>query len=321
MPAAAGRALRITLVLLVALLALEAVTRVKLVPASKDLSRFRTYEARARTLAAAPSPRIALVGNSTTDRGVLLDVLKSEWTKAPATSGTALNVDMFVADGSSVNTWYWIVDHDFWKQRLKPDLLVVTYYGSGLADQKTMEIGRAAQFFTSAEDRSVLFEHDFKTLEQRADWMFSRVSQAFAARDRIRERTLELIPGFKDFTTATNAVNFKHEHKRTPDTAAPKYTYETFRRFVGRAHQEGVQVLFVAFPNQSDKPGELPYELAPEVLETITAAGMLHLDLRKVDGLSPALYEDDIHLNEQGRPVYTRKFAEELTKIWQPPRP
>src|SRR4051794_13721521 len=103
----AGRALRVTLVILVALLALEAVTRIKLVPASKDLSRFRTYQARARTLAAAPSPRIALVGNSTTDRGVLLDVLKSEWTKRV---GTTLNVDMFVADGSSVNTWYWVVD-------------------------------------------------------------------------------------------------------------------------------------------------------------------------------------------------------------------
>ena len=42
-PVRRGRALRIVLMLLVALILLEGITREKLVPASKDLSRFQTY--------------------------------------------------------------------------------------------------------------------------------------------------------------------------------------------------------------------------------------------------------------------------------------
>src|SRR5687767_11114067 len=110
-----GRGLRIALLLLLSMGVLEVVTRVKLVPASKDLSRFRTYSARARALAQAPAPRVALVGNSTTERGVLLDVLTSEWSQR---LGAAVHLDMFVADGSAVNTWYWVVEHDFWKQHI-----------------------------------------------------------------------------------------------------------------------------------------------------------------------------------------------------------
>lgn len=313
-PGGRFRAARIALMLLAAIALLEGVTREQLVPASKDLGRFQTYAARARSLVAAPASRIALIGNSTTERGVQLDVLRREW---QSRTGAPLSVDMFVADGSAVNTWYWMVAHDFWKQNLEPDLLIATYYGSQLADANVMEIGRIAQFFTDADDRSELFAHDLTTLEQRVDYLLSSQSQMFAARDRIRERTLGLIPGYAAFTTATNAVNFQHERRRHLGAGAPTYTYRALHRFVERARREGLQVCFVAFPMRSKNPGTVPYELEPEVLDAITAAGMLHLDLRRMEGLSSTtMYEDDVHLNAVGRPIYTRKLAEELAKVW-----
>src|SRR5687767_7028108 len=101
-PGPLRRALLVLLMLAASLVLLEAVTRLVLVPVSKDLERLETHPARARALAAAPPPRIALVGSSTTERGVQPDLLAREWL---AGTGRAASVDMFVADGSGVSTW------------------------------------------------------------------------------------------------------------------------------------------------------------------------------------------------------------------------
>lgn len=308
-----ARAVRIALMLLVAVALLEGVTRLVLMPASKDLSRYDTYAARARDLVAAPAPRVALIGNSISERGVQLDMLRHEW---QAQTGTPLSVDMFIAYGSGVNTWYWMVAQDFWKQNIKPDLLILTYHGSRLTDSNPMDIGSIAQFFTDTGDRSALFEHDLTTLEHRVDYLLSSTSQTFATRDRIRERTLNLIPGYAAFTTASNAVNFNHEQRRESQGPKATYTYRAFHRFVERARLEGTQVCFVAFPMRPTEPDAVAYELESEVLDAISAAGMLHLDLRHMKGLSSAMYEDSFHLNAEGQPIYTRKLAEELAKVW-----
>jgi hypothetical protein len=37
-----------------------------------------------------------------------------------------------------------------------------------------------------------------------------------------------------------------------------------------------------------------------------------------VDGLSADMYSDNVHLNGRGTPVYTKKFAQELSRVWRP---
>ena len=50
----------------------------------------------------------------------------------------------------------------------------------------------------------------------------------------------------------------------------------------------------------------------------IADAGMLHLDMREVDDLSPDMYKDNVHLNARGEPIYSRRLALELNKVWRP---
>ena len=50
----------------------------------------------------------------------------------------------------------------------------------------------------------------------------------------------------------------------------------------------------------------------------IESAGMLYLDMRNMDELTADMYKDNVHLNAQGQPVYTRKFAQELSGCWRP---
>ncbi len=189
-----GRALRIALMFVVALVLVEVGTRQALVPVSRDLDRLSSFPDRARSLAAAPAPRIVFIGDSVTDR-VELERIKAEW---EAATGDSLAVDKFVAYNSNLATWYWMSEQYFWKRDLKPDLIVVTYYDEmGLADSQVLDVGNLARFFTDADDRPTLFEHDLKTFRQRADYMLSSVSLAYAMRDRIRVRTIHLIPRYK----------------------------------------------------------------------------------------------------------------------------
>ena len=50
----------------------------------------------------------------------------------------------------------------------------------------------------------------------------------------------------------------------------------------------------------------------------IQDAGMLYLDMRKMDELTADMYKDNVHLNGQGQPVYTKKLAQELSRLWHP---
>lgn len=309
------RALGVTLVVLLALVLLEAVTRVALVPASRDLSRFRTFDARAAALAAAPPPRLALVGNSTTERGIDLDVLRREFA---ARAGTPLAADMFVADGSGLRTWYWMVSRQFWQPGRRLDLLVASYHAGDLGDAGELDIGRIAQHFSGPEDRHELFAHDLTALTQRVDYLVARRSQLWATRDRLRERVLLLIPGYRRFARELNAAGFAAQLALRREHGDSGATYATLRRFLERARREGTRVCFVAFPTRPPRPGAEPYPLAPEAVQLIAASGMGHLDLRQVEGLAPAGYEDQAHLNAQGRAIYSARLAEALSSAMAP---
>ncbi len=293
-----------------ALVLMEIGTREAIVPVSRDLDRLSSFPDRARSLAKAPAPRIAFIGDSVTDR-VALELLKAEW---EATTGQSLAVDKFVTYNSNLATWYWMSEQYFWKRDLKPDLIVVTYYDeTGLADSQAEDIGNLARFLTDSDDRPSLFEHDLKTFRQRTDYMLSSISLAYAMRDRIRDRTIHFIPQYGPFAKTTNEFNFQYQQEHVaPIATDPAPTYEALRRFLARARQENVKVCFIAFRPRPDASGSPAYPIRAEVLDTIADAGMLHLDFRHMDELSTEMYEDSVHLNEHGMPIYAKRLAHEL---------
>ena len=311
-----GRTLRIALMFVAALVLIEIGTREAIVPVSRDLDRLRSFPDRARSLAKAPAPRIAFIGDSVTDR-VEPELLKAEW---EAATGHSLAVDTFVTYNSNLATWYWMSEQYFWKRDLKPDLIVVTYYDElGLADSQVRDVGNLARFFTDSDDRPSLFEHDLKTLRQRADYMLSLISLAYAMRDRIRDRTIHLIPQYGPFANTINEFNFQYEQEHVaPIGFDPAPTYDALRRFIARARQENVKVCFIAFQPRPDASGSPAYPIHAEVLDTIADAGMLHLDLRHLDELSTEMYEDSVHLNERGMPIYAKRLARELVQALRP---
>jgi hypothetical protein len=310
-----ARALRIALLIAAALLLLEWGTRESRVPGTSDLIRYRAFPEQARALVSSPATSIAFVGNSVTDRLRAAD-LQDEW---QSLTGAPLRAEKFVAYYSNLATWYRMSAQYFWKPGLKPDLIVVTYYeGNGLADSELLDVGNLALFFTDGDDRASLFEYDLDTLEQRADYLISSKSEAFAARDRMRDRTLNFIPGYRSFAADINGRNFEFERRKARNSTRPAPTFDALRRFLAGARQAGIEVCFVAFPSRPRNDGPVHYIIEPKAIEMIAEAGMLHLDMRVMNELSADMYQDNVHLNVHGQPIYTRRFAQELSKVWRP---
>lgn len=304
--------LALTLALILAMALLEVTTRAVLIPRSKDLSRFGTYAGRAVELTSAPATRLALVGNSTTERGVELTTLRRALVER---GGGPIAVDMFVADASQINTWYYLLKRYFWDPGLQPpDLCVVTFYGIGLRDGRP-EVGRLAKNFTTLADWSEVFRTDLPDWTDRLDFATSTLWATFAARERIKERTLgSVIPHYHEFARRVNEDLRQHERlaagaKARGPVAATKQAHGALKRFLDEAKRRGTRLCFVAFPVLEH------YELDPVAVDLIRRAGIPLIDLRILEGIRPSMYEDDIHMDAAGRGLYSRRLAERLEPL------
>jgi hypothetical protein len=300
------RGLAVAAIVIAFFVAFEVMTRQVFFVASKDLRRFSTYPARARALMAGPGPHVAVFGNSMTERGI---------DTALFARTLGVSAESFTADSAHLNAWIWMANQQLWRQGLAPELIVLNFNRRSLADGQNLEIGRLAQFFTRPADWPELFEHELVTLERRAEHVVASGWATFAVRDRLKERVLGLVPGYKPYLTEQNAIIAADDRVRAARRSEAPATFSTLRRFLARARQHGSHVLVVAYPSRVGE-GDKQYEVAPAALAEIEAAGMTFLDLREVPGLDPTRhYDDDVHLNAEGRRLYTLHLAGELARL------
>jgi hypothetical protein len=299
---------KIGLCLLAVFVALEIVTRTLLVPRSRDLVRFAAYPERAEALVDQPGLRLAFLGNSATQRGLAPAQFVAD---LPDSVRRPVNVELFLADGSEINTWHYIAKEAFWRRDRRPDWMVVTFFGPFLEDSNPFEIGRLAQYFTRLEDWPELFALDLPTTGDRAEFLLSTTWATYAARDRIKNRVLgAFVPDYPTLAEELNAGQFRRQQKAEP----PPRTCRALARFLAAAQEHRTRVCFVAFPTRRIG-SEAPEPLNPEVVQLIRGAGMAFLDLREVPGLSAEHYKDDVHLTPAGAAIYTRHFAEAMAPI------
>ena len=285
---------------------LELGTRYRLFNMSKDFRRFRGYPAKAQALVDGPGPlRIALIGNSATDRGVDAGVVEA----AMAGQGRPAHVGLFVADQSRIDSWRFIFERYFAAPGLRPDLVVVTFYEGDLEDGKAVEIGRLAQFFTTVHDWPEVLTVNLHNLDDRASFILASGWATFAASDRIRERLYEaVVPNFQDDAARVNMVVYTHEERARLAHPAPPPTFVALGRLLDRAAEVHVPLCVVAYPTLDTARGA-PYPVSPELVALLRARGATFVDLRRIPGLGPDFYADDVHLTESGRRPYSEALA------------
>jgi hypothetical protein len=307
-----GRPLKhIALFLFAMFVALEIVTRAVLFPMSSDYVRFATYAKRADILVNQPGMSIALVGNSATEEGVDPILLKSMLEQnVPG----PVHVDLFLADGSEISTWRSVINHYFWKRANKPDVIVITFFDNALEDSDRVEWGRIAQFFTDMSDWPELFRVDLTSNASRIEFLVSSVWATYAARDRIKQRILTLaIPDFRRYGPTLNDLNRRYANQRNEDVSAKRGTYRALSRLLERARAEQVQVLLVAFPTRNSR-----YTIGPKIQKLAHLTGAEVLDMRQSVKLTCGQYRDDIHLNVDGRAIYSEQLGKAVGPLLHP---
>lgn len=311
-PSILSRGRRVALVTLILFIGLEIGTRTFLFSASKDFSRFRDYPRRARKLVEQPGLRIAFIGNSLTGCGISGPMFEKSLTDK---IGGPVNADVFTADASKINTWYYLINRYFWQPRNKVDLLVIPYYETNLADGNRIELGRFAQFFVTMRDWPEVFRHDVTSASQRLEFVVSSFWSTYAARARIEERVLSLtVPHYQQYVTWLHQ-SASHTDALSLKPTAPA-THTMLQRLLDRARANGTRVVFVAFPTiiPGQPRSELQYEIHPDAKRIIAENGMDLIDMRHTPDISLDMYTDDIHLDARGQAIFSKLLANELAK-------
>jgi hypothetical protein len=304
--------LKIILFIAALLLLTEVFTRTVILRTSKDFVRFHKYPAHAQTLTESPGTTVAFIGNSLTQRGVDVNAI-SEHLKQQGVNN--FRADVFVADSSKINTWHFLINQYFWKPKRQPDWFVVHFYEKNLQDGNDVEMGRLSLSFMDTSDWSTAFQLEARDPAQKIELMLSSFWATFATRDRIRERVLGLaVPKYKDFVSENQG---RLQRAKAPgETRKPKAPeYRALARLIETAKKNHARICFVAFPTQPQGQEAPPYAIDPALPALIQREGMVFIDLRKIPGLTPKHYADDIHLTPEGARIYSAPLSEALRPV------
>ena len=294
------KALLLTLGLLVAF---ELIVRFVLFPASGDFVRFGTYDAQASALTQADALRIAIVGNSAAEEGIDRPRLESLLAQR---LGKPVRVELFFADGSEIVTWHAMLDHYFWNTGAKADVYVLNFFGT-LADTPRFEFIRVGMFFAKLNEWPYYINQQLQTLSQRIDFALSSTWATFGARDRIRDRALDVvIPGYRDLLGRLNRTPIGADE---PVTQPQDKRFTALDRTLAKATQHNARIVLTAFPLRTGR-----YVIDSEIEERARRGEFGLVDLRSTSTLTPTDYRDDIHLLARGRGVFTAQLANELAQ-------
>lgn len=295
------------------LLAVEAGMRWLEPHLSVDVSHIQEIPELVSRLAQAPGEHLLFLGNSTTRRGVDVDVLEP----ALAEQGVAtddLSLGLIHPDASDILDWLYVYQHNFGAPAAQPDVMVVGFATDNLEDvsPNPQQIRRVARHHTSVRDIPKVFGQDFTTLSQRGDYLLSKVFASFAHRERVRVRLLAMIiPFYQQTERGMNEA--QRASAAPPETPSPQARYTRLKRFLDSVDTAEVQVIFVAMPLRD------PYQLDPELRGILEKQGAELVDLQSVSGITPEVFADSLHLVPEGAVIYSRALAEKLAPLLKKP--
>ena len=286
-------------------LAIEYVVRTRLLPASKDLSRLEPYASRAKELGRQKGVRIAIIGNSATEHGVDPRTFQQ---RLQTLGVSPVAADVFPVDGANVVDCYYVLNHYFWRDGIKPDLIILLFHFSNLLSEESGDVGRLAHYLTKLDDWPDVFGQELAPSWQ-VNFLLSTNWSSYAVRDRVRNRLLgTFMPYYESFSDTLSAEARERRSRRSSGgPSGETRPCRALERLLVRARREGTPILFVAFPARDTR-----YPLFDRELALIRQAGMTFVDMRSVDGVKPEMYRDSIHMLEPGKQLFSRRLADRL---------
>ncbi|MCG6156734.1 hypothetical protein [Rubinisphaera margarita] len=262
---------------------------------SKDISHLQSFDRLSRELAAGPEDelRVLFLGNSLTRYGVdqkLFVELTGENTEKPL---RAVKVN---PDNTALADWYYAYQSYFDKPERVPDVVVIGFEGGHLRDAPSHHPDRLAYYYCRGRQPAELGQFDLKTFEERAYFTLCSMSAAFANRDRIQRRVLDMvIPSYRSGMDELNLRMAADAGK----VVEQEPSYERLLKFVAMAERNQVQVILAAMPVPEY------YEFDQAMLDVVHSTSAELVDCREVPGLKVTMFFDGLHMDEDAARLYT----------------
>lgn len=299
---------RLILCLLVAaLLAMEAVTRLAEPSLSKDIAHMHTFSQLAETLAPGRAG-VLVVGNSLARCGI-----------DPATLSEGLPghppVGLMVPDATAAIEWAWGYRRHVLQAGARPDRVIIMTGRTHLEDPAVVQTPRLGAFFVGgAGDRLAFLREELDGFEEKAAFLLSSASRLFANRGRIQPLLFyHAVPGYE---TAVNRINIAAGGGVTPQAdakaadeaplATRSRTLRNVARLIDAVRESGAEPIVVTAP--LPERWSLPEPVADLLRERAVRVVPLGAEL----ALPAERFPDGYHLDPEGARLATEELVRRL---------
>lgn len=257
-----------------------------------------------RELHAQPKPRVLILGNSLTKRGVDMGCLQNRLSEV---QGREVHLAKVHPVGTDLVDFHYLTRVYFTDPGHAPDVIVVGFVAHHIDDRPAKRHRRLGRHFTSFKTMPELFAHDLHTFEHQTENVLSHVFASFGDQLLWKERLLQYVP---EMRAGTLDVDRKLERIADAEVAARGAgpTFHRLERYIELLRSHGIHGIFVAMP--------LPevWDMDEKLPRTVREGGMTFVDARAVEGLTPDSFADGYHLGEDGTLVYSRFLAERIAE-------
>jgi hypothetical protein len=266
---------------------------------SLDLKHINAIPSIVEDLDRQPVPHIVFLGNSLTRVSVQTKVITEVWPAAP--SMTRIH-----PDATTLLDWHYVYQRYLGKAQHHPNLIVVSFVRSQLDDNQALHIDRLGAHFAGFQFVREAFKHDVRETGDRVEFLLAGAFCTMANRERVKDRVLASIPGYRELAKAVNrSIRAKADK---PVTQSAVRSYARLQRFLAAARARGDKVLFVAIPLPSS------YTIADELRAAIRAGGASLIDMQRVEPLTDQDFLDGYHISEEAAPRFSRALGRTMAE-------
>jgi len=301
--------LKVVLCVAASLLVVELASRAFGSRISKEIRYIRTFPRKADSLRKSKSRRILILGNSLTNCGLDLPLLKSQ---LPRHSRDRFHIETIAMDGTAITEWYHIFRRFFAEPKQLPNVVIVNFHpagkDAGIADEKLVRMERLVHYFRARDIPQVAL-NEVEGFGNRCRFVQSYLLASFGNRARFKRMALGALGTVPHYARGERHMHRLAASRRKGGRAKPPVpTYRMLGKLAGLTHRCDVQLILVAMPVSEYVP------TGPALTRLVHAEGLSLLDCQRPPGLTAEGYADSSHLNEQGEQIFTRYYAERIAK-------
>jgi len=271
---------------------------------SIELATIAKYPEVAESLREYEGVRVLVIGNSTTNQGVNLDVLRAELNHL---SPVPVRVEKMAPNASGITEWRRILLQYALEPSPIADLVLINFHvasrSKGVRDEDLIHMERLVAYCDLQSIGDVL-STDLGTFGERGQFLHAYVHQSFGQRTRIHRIVLtKLIHKYQLGQTRLRDLSggsTLSDEKEIP-------TYRQLTRLLDETADKDLLLAIVGMPFEDE------CEMDPGLVTLLGRRDVPLLDFRRVEDVAgEQFWADRSHLNDLGAEAFSKVYAAEL---------